>query len=321
MTAAEPTVASFGGRHPGRIARRLFFATRPQFLTASALPVLLGSVWGYRADGSFGVAIAVIALLATVFVHAGANVLNDVFDDLSGTDRINRERIFPFSGGSRFIQNRIITRSGMAVLGVGLLAASLPFAIALVAARGIGVIVFGLTGVALGVLYSAPPVQLCHRGLGEATVAVAFGILPVMGAAWLQTGSIDPAAGLVGTAVGLWAASILLANEIPDSAADAAVGKRTLPVRLGVADTMRVYVGLQWTACIFVSASTIVTDLPVYAIVVPALLASVASLVARATAKATASKDALIRCIKVTLAVHTVGTLWLVFVAAFHTWV
>jgi len=90
------------------------------------------------------------------------------------------------------------------------------------------------------VFYSLPSVQLVARGVGEACIAVAFGLLPVCGAAWLQSGVIDWRA--------CWSPSgrpvvtlILLINEVPDRKADAAAGKRTLVVRLGVAGARRLY--------------------------------------------------------------------------------
>lgn len=54
---------------------------RPKFFPASVLPVLAGTAWGYMAAGQFDLSCFVLALLATVCVHAGANVLNDVGDD------------------------------------------------------------------------------------------------------------------------------------------------------------------------------------------------------------------------------------------------
>ena len=51
---------------------------RPKFFPASVLPVLAGSAWGFMAAGQFDLSAFILALLATVCVHAGANVLNDV---------------------------------------------------------------------------------------------------------------------------------------------------------------------------------------------------------------------------------------------------
>ena len=102
MTATdlEPSREALGGAGLPRTARRLILAIRPMFLTASILPVLLGTAWGVHVGGRFQPVLFVLALLATALVHAGVNVLNDVYDDACGTDRVNEARVFPFTGGS-----------------------------------------------------------------------------------------------------------------------------------------------------------------------------------------------------------------------------
>src|SRR5512147_948418 len=109
----EPRYEDLAGDSPGRKARRLFLATRPKFLTASVLPVFVGTAWGAAVAGHFDLLVAVIALVATALVHAASNVINDVGDEITGTDRDNFERIYPYTGGSRFIQNRIMTAREM----------------------------------------------------------------------------------------------------------------------------------------------------------------------------------------------------------------
>ena len=257
-TPSEPTVAALGGGSLAARMRRLLLATRPAFAPASLAPVLVGSAWGLRAAGRFDWEPAVLALLATLCVHLGANVLNDVADDLSGADRDNEERIFPYTGGSRFIQNGVLTAREMTVLGAGLLGIAALLGAVLATLRGPGVIVFGLIGVALAVSYSLPRIQLVARGLGETAIAIAFGVLPVTGAAWLQSGRVDARSLLVSVPVGLWVAAILLMNEVPDRQADARAGKGTLVVRWGIPATRALYLALHGAACLaFVLAAAL----------------------------------------------------------------
>ena len=103
------------------------------FYPASVCPVLLGTVWGLRASGELDAVAFALALAAIVFVHAGVNVLNDVYDDISGTDARNTGYIYPFTGGSRFIQDGAIGRGTMRRYGLLLLAAAGIVGIALAA--------------------------------------------------------------------------------------------------------------------------------------------------------------------------------------------
>ena len=88
--------------------KSVFLASRPNFLAASVAPVLVGSSLAYAITGSFNFGLFILALLAIMFLHAGANMANDYFDHLSGNDWINKN-VTPFSGGSRSIQKYIIS--------------------------------------------------------------------------------------------------------------------------------------------------------------------------------------------------------------------
>jgi len=78
VSPLEPRYEDLAGDGFGRKARRLFLATRPKFLTASILPVLVGTAWGATVAGGLELGVALLALLATALVHCASNVINDV---------------------------------------------------------------------------------------------------------------------------------------------------------------------------------------------------------------------------------------------------
>lgn len=307
----NPVPEEFAGASASRVAKRLFHATRPKFFPASGLPVITGTAWGAYVAGAVDMYIFILALLATVCVHAASNVLNDVDDEAIGTDRINEQRIYPYTGGSRFIQMGILSQSLMARLGIGLLVVAISLGLALYVEKGPTILLFGLAGIALGVLYSLGPVRLSALGIGETAVAVAFGVLPVTGAAWLQGASIDTALVLFALPISAWVGAILLINEVPDIDADGATGKNTLPVRLGLSSTSRLYFVLQASAAIVIVYMTFQEMLPMLAPVVPLgllLLAWRASGTIRAGVQ---DREAMTQAIESTLGIHTIGCIWL----------
>ncbi len=308
---AEPTPALLGGDSLGARSRRLLLATRPAFAPASVASVLIGSAWGYRIAGRFSWGMAALALFATLCVHFAANVLNDVSDDLSGTDRTNGERIFPYTGGSRFIQNGVMSAHEMTVWGVILLALAAALGLALVELRGPGVLAFGLAGVLLGLAYSLPRVRLAARGLGEATIAVAFGVLPVTGAAWVQSGRLEASSLLISLPVGLWVAAILLMNEVPDRQADARAGKATLVVRLGIEATRRLYLGIEGAACAALGLAAALGLIPGWSALAGLLLLPAAWGASRVITEPP-ERASLLQGIRMTLRVHMAGTALLI---------
>ena len=300
----DPTPAEFSGSGFGASARRLFNATRPKFYPASVLPVLAGSAWGFQVAGSFDWLSCLLALGATVCVHAGANVLNDVGDDEIGTDPQNENRIYPYTGGSRFIQAGIMSRQGMFRWGVTLLAIAVAAGAWLLMRAGTGILWFGLAGLVLAVTYSLGPLRLSALGIGESAVGIAFGILPVAGAAWLQSGVVDGPVIFFAIPVALWVAAILLINEVPDIAADAATGKRTLPVRFGLGGTAVIYLAMNGLAVASVAWLTIAGALPTLSATSPMHL-----------------RPAMTKAIEATLGIHTIGSLWLAGTALYVAFV
>ena len=311
----EPSAALLRGESLATQVRRLWFATRPAFLTASVLPVLVGTAWGYRISGKFAALSFVLALFATVLVHAASNVLNDVGDDIGGTDNANEERIFPYTGGSRFIQNGVMNAREMKNWGLALLLLALVPGAALLWLHGPRILVFGAVGIALGVLYSIPKVQLSAHGLGETAVALAFGVLPVVGAAWLQSGVIGTASFVIAIPVALWVAAILLVNEVPDIRADAAAAKRTLVVRLGVVATRRIYAGLQLAAIAVFLACGAVGYIHWWMALPALLLLPMALGAARSICDVRDDRARLTKAIETTLALHLIGSILLVIAA------
>jgi 1,4-dihydroxy-2-naphthoate octaprenyltransferase len=118
MSIAEPAVEQFPHPIVAYIA-----ATRPPFILATVVPVILGFSYSVYQGHALNWLTAILSLVAAVLLHAGINVLNDYYDALNGTDDNNDERIFPFTGGSRFIQNEVMTRQQTLIYGTCLMLA------------------------------------------------------------------------------------------------------------------------------------------------------------------------------------------------------
>ena len=316
----HPVPQESAGDSLGPSLKRAFHATRPKFYPASVLPVITGTAWGAYAAESFNLYVFVLALLATVCVHAAANVLNDVGDEMIGTDGRNEERIYPYTGGSRFIQMGILSQSRMARLGVILLVIAALCGVALFVAKGPVVLAFGLIGVGLAVLYSLGPFKLASLGLGETAVAIAFGVLPVAGAAWLQGAAIDTPLIVFSLPVSAWVAAILLINEVPDMDADGASGKNTLPVRLGNSTTATAYFGIHVVAVVCVTILAVGGDLPVLAPLVPLGLLVLAWKATAGIRGGIDDREAMTKSIEATLGIHTIGCIWLTGCALYGVW-
>ena len=240
----------------------LLAATRPAFLSVTLVGVLLG-LCSASAEGTFrSPLLATITLIFALVAHAGANVINDYYDAISGCDAANVERIFPFTGGSRFIQNGLLSTKQTALFGYLLLTIVIPAGIYLINESGPGLIIIGLFGLFVGWAYSASPLALQSRGIGEIAIMVAW-TLVVVGSDYVQRGKFSLTAFLAGFAYSILVANVLFINQIPDRIADASTGKRTLIVRFGAGISPWVSLSLYVSALLILAYTILTHTLPV----------------------------------------------------------
>lgn len=214
--------------------------TRLPFLTATFVPVLLGIAIAAR-HGSFDPLAAFLTVIGASLAHLGSNVANDIFDTLSGADAANVNPT-QFSGGSRVLHYDLLSLRQLSLVAAGLFAGSIAIGLVLLALRPSWELLgIGVAGLVIGLAYTAPPLKLVYRGVGELAVAAGFGPIMLLGAYVVQTRHLAWEPFVASLPVAILIALILYVNEIPDRRADASAGKRTLVVRLSPAVVTRIY--------------------------------------------------------------------------------
>jgi len=250
--------------------KTLFLATRPSFLLITFLGCLIGLLLPQSLQISWY--IKVLAIAVAVTSHAAANLINDYFDHVNGSDAINTDRVSPFTGGSRFIQNRTLSPQTIFHLAI----------ILLLIGSGIGLYVcykttwlllpIGGMGVLIAWAYSAPPLELMSKGIfGEIAIALAWSLI-VVGFAVLETNQFEINAILIGIAYGLMVSNILLINQIPDIKADKKANKQTLATRTTQKGLQYWYVGIFCAAYVSQFCAVYFFSMPINSLITVAAL-------------------------------------------------
>jgi len=186
----------------------------------------------------------VLVLVGGLLAHAVVNLLNEYDDFRSGLDTITRRT--PFSGGSGALPETPSAALSVLIAAWTMLAAVVAIGAYFLWLRGWPMLILGLSGVVLTVAYTrwitrSPLLCLLAPGLG-------FGPSMVLGTLVALGGHIDGAA-LVGSAVALLLVSeLLLINQFPDVEADRRIGRRHLPIVLGLPRASR------WVAALLLGA-------------------------------------------------------------------
>ncbi|HEY8198962.1 MAG TPA: LLM class flavin-dependent oxidoreductase [Candidatus Limnocylindrales bacterium] len=212
-----------------RLRRRLgatWEILRPFSFTASTIPVLAAGALAW-VGGAFDVGLFVLALVGAICLHAGTNIVNEVFDVRRGIDTITSPR------ASHAILKGRISEGGALRLAHGFYAAAVLVGIALTVARGWPIVVLGLVGLVGGYFYTAPPFEYKSRALGVPLVFLLMGPLMVEGAYYAISGAWSIEALVLSVPVGLLVAAILHGNEWRDMSEDTRAGIVTLSSRIG----------------------------------------------------------------------------------------
>jgi 1,4-dihydroxy-2-naphthoate octaprenyltransferase len=227
--------------------------TRLPFLSATVVPVLLGIAVA-ASDGAFTWWTALLTVVGAAFAHLAINVTNDIFDTLSGADEANTTPT-QFSGGSRVAIYDLVSVRGLVGVAVALFAVAAVIGLGLVIVTGsLTLLWIGIAGIAIGVAYTAPPLKLVYRGLGELAVALGFGPIMLLGAYVVQTGRLAWEPAVLSIVPGILVALILFVNEIPDRRSDAQAGKRTLPARFPPEAVRTAYLVVALAAFVVIAA-------------------------------------------------------------------
>lgn len=226
---------------------------RPRTLPAAIAPVAVGAGLGAWADAFDGVRV-LLALVVAVALQIGVNFANDYSDGIRGTDAA---RVGPVR----------LVGQGLAPAARVRLAALLSFSVAAVAGLALvaltgqwWLLAVGAASIAAAWLYTGGPRPYGYAGLGEVFVFVFFGLVPVLGTAYVQALAVTVPDVLASIGVGLLACAILVTNNLRDIAGDTVAGKVTLAVRLGDPRTRTLFAAIVIVAILVPLAVAAVTS-------------------------------------------------------------
>ena len=199
---------------------------RPRTLPAALAPVAVG-VGIALGSGAFSALRSALALIVALALQIGVNYSNDYSDGVRGTDRV---RVGPIRlVGQQLAEPQEVRRAAFAFFGIALLSGAL----LVLFTTEWWLLAVGAASVAAAWFYTGGSRPYGYAGFGELFVFIFFGIVPVMGTAYVQTLQLTAQSLWAGVGVGALACTILIPNNLRDIPGDTEHGKRTLAVRLG----------------------------------------------------------------------------------------
>jgi 1,4-dihydroxy-2-naphthoate polyprenyltransferase len=203
-----------------------FWAIRPFTLSASIVPVLVGTALAFH-DGFFDAWRFVLTLLGSVLVQIGTNLVDEYSDHETG------------GGEGKLLASYKVIALGVLSARAVRAGAALSFGIAtaiglyLVLITNWPLLFFCSASLLVAYGYSAGPLPLGKVGLGQPLVFVFMGLLMVMATYYVQTSDLTRQSLLAALPVACLVTAILVVNDLRDIDEDRQMGKLTPVSRYG----------------------------------------------------------------------------------------
>lgn len=215
----------------------LLGVSRWNFLSLTLITVALAAVTA-RFQGAVlqPLQLSLVMLLA-LCAHISVNAFNEYFDFRSGLDLLTNRT--PFSGGSGTLVQQPGYAKAALMLALVTLILVVGIGLYLTWQLGLQALWIGIPGVFLVYAYTQylqrwPLLCLLAPGLG-------FGLLMFVGAVWAFGAQPTAGTGIIAAMLLLLCSNLLLLNQFPDIEADSQVGRRHLPILLGLARSARLF--------------------------------------------------------------------------------
>lgn len=222
---------------PVSFLKKWWISARPFSFPASTMPVIFGTVLAvvYGEGVTFKPLLFVLAFIAMVILHSGANILSDIFDFKKGLDKVPS----PVSGG---IVRGLITIREAWIASVLMLTFGTVIGLYLTWVSGPWLLAIGLVGLFIGTFYTTETaVSWKYHGLGDLAVFMNFGILGSLGAYYVQSGALSWVPVIWAVPMSMLVIAILHANNWRDIQSDKEGKIFTIAALLGDSKSLSYY--------------------------------------------------------------------------------
>lgn len=235
--------------------------TRPHTLTASFAPVFLGTMIALRED-IFHLGLFLAMLIASLLIQSATNMFNEYYDFKRGLD--NEESV---GIGGTIVRNGISPRTVLTIAFV-FYGISILIGVYIVLQTSWWLAIVGLVSMSIGYFYTGGPYPIAYTPFGELVSGFVMGMLLVLIAYYIQTGTITTDAILLAVPSMFLVANIMLSNNIRDIVQDTKGGRKTMAILIGRKKAVNVMASLFVLAYVWIIALVLFYSLTPWALII-----------------------------------------------------
>ena len=237
--------------------------TRPHTLTASFVPVFLGTAIALAVDHEtihFGLFFAM--LIASMLIQAATNMFNEYYDYKRGLDNENSVGI-----GGTIVRHGVAPKTIM-LIALAFYAVAMLLGIYICAMSSWWLVAVGLVCMLIGFLYTGGPYPIAYSPFGEIVSGAVMGMGIVLIAFFIQTGEVTVEAVLISVPSMILVGAIMLSNNIRDIVGDTEGGRKTMAILVGRHNAVTILAAFFIVSYVWIIALVVFTPLTAWALLV-----------------------------------------------------
>lgn len=237
--------------------------TRPHTLTASFVPVFLGTAIALAVDHEtihFGLFFAM--LIASMLIQAATNMFNEYYDYKRGLDNEHSVGI-----GGTIVRHGVAPKTIM-LIALAFYAVAMLLGVYICAMSSWWLVAVGLVCMLIGYLYTGGPYPIAYSPFGEIVSGAVMGMGIVLIAFFIQTGEVTVEAVLISVPSMILVGAIMLSNNIRDIIGDTEGGRKTMAILVGRHNAVSVLAAFFIVSYVWIIALVVFTSLTVWALLV-----------------------------------------------------
>lgn len=234
---------------------------RPHTLTASFIPVFVGTMFALIHDNVFHIGLFLAMLIASILIQAATNMFNEYYDYVRGLDTEKSVGI----GGTIVrdgVAPKTVLQLAFAFFGIAVL---LGIYICMESSWWIAVI--GAASMLIGYLYTGGPFPIAYTPFGELFSGFLMGTVIIAISYYIQTLMVSKDIIFVSIPVAIFIGAIMLSNNIRDLDGDKKSGRKTIAILIGRKNAI-IFLATMFFVAYAITASLILTGiLPVWSLI------------------------------------------------------
>lgn len=235
---------------------------RPHTLTASFIPVFVGTMGAYIVQKELHVGLFIAMLLAALLIQAATNMFNEYYDFVRGLDT---DKSVGISG--TIVRDGIAPRTvlyiALAFFGIALL-----LGLYISAMTSWWIALIGAISMLVGYLYTGGPYPIAYTPFGELTAGFLMGTVMIGISYFIQTGHVTTEIVLISVPIAILIGTIMLSNNIRDLENDKLSGRKTIAILLGHNKAVLFFALLFILTYVWTGVLIIIGILPIWSLLV-----------------------------------------------------